>query len=106
MADSKFYYKLSQITAILVVFLLISKSSCARPLNGDSVFAGVSIVLVTGDNLVHQFPTRSSMSSYEKHLDEDKMKVRTERVNLLLHRLPKGKKPVSGPSERTNSLND
>ncbi|KAK4363556.1 hypothetical protein RND71_018797 [Anisodus tanguticus] len=86
MAYIKFYYKLSQIAAILAVFLLISESSWARPLN-NGVLAGENIVLVTGDNLVHQFPTR-------------------ERVNLLLHRLPKGKKPVSGPSKRNNSLND
>lgn len=109
MADAKFCYKLSQITAILVVFLLISQSSCARPLN-DDVLAGEfsrNIVLLTGDNinLLH----KSSISSSGKDLNEEveaTIKLRRERVNLLLHRLPKGKKPVSGPSKRTNGLND
>ncbi|OIT29806.1 hypothetical protein A4A49_16537 [Nicotiana attenuata] len=95
--DPKFYYRLSQITAILLVLLLLSQSSCARPLNHGVLASELShnIVLLTGDNinlLHHQSPIS--------------MKVRRERVNLLLHRLPKGKKPVSGPSERTNSLND
>lgn len=90
MADSKLYYKVSQITVtFLVVFLFISQRSCARPFN---------IVLVTGKD--------SNSWSDEKYFDEDKMNVRRERVNMLLNRLPKGKKPVSGPSKRTNNLND
>lgn len=78
-----------------MVFLLISQRSCARPFN---VLAGENIVLVTSKD--------SNSWSDEKYFDEDKMKVRRERVNMLSHRLPKGKKPVSGPSKRTNNLND
>ncbi|KAK4718278.1 hypothetical protein R3W88_016616 [Solanum pinnatisectum] len=85
-----------QITVtFLVVFLLIFQRSCARPLN---VLAGENIILVTSQD--------SKSWSDQTYIDEDKMKVRRERVNMLLHRLPKGKKPVSGPSKRTNNLND
>lgn len=87
------YYKMSQ---ILVVFLLICQHSVAR------LLANENIVLVTA----YQFPISSKSSYDQTHIDKEKMKARRERVNLLLHRLPKGKKPVSGPSKRTNSLND
>ncbi|KAG5600241.1 hypothetical protein H5410_031611 [Solanum commersonii] len=97
MADSKLYYKVSQITmTFFVVFLLISQRSYARPLN---VLAGENIVLVSSQD--------SKSWSDQTYFDEDMMmKMRRERVNMLLHRLPKGKKPVSGPSKRTNNLND
>ncbi|KAK6786589.1 hypothetical protein RDI58_015114 [Solanum bulbocastanum] len=86
-----------QITVtFLVVFLLIFERSCARPLN---VLAGENIVRVSSQD--------SKSWSDQTYFDEDMiMKVRRERVNMLLHRLPKGKKPVSGPSKRTNNLND
>ncbi|KAH0658245.1 hypothetical protein KY290_027800 [Solanum tuberosum] len=90
MADSKLYLP------FLVVFLLICQRSYARPLN---VLAGENIVLVSSQD--------SKSWSDQTYFDEDMMmKVRRERVNMLLHRLPKGKKPVSGPSKRTNNLND
>ncbi|KAK4348661.1 hypothetical protein RND71_031416 [Anisodus tanguticus] len=75
MANAKLY---CNFTTILVVFLVISRSLCARPLLNNDFLPII----------------------------EANRKARNEHLNLLLHRLPKGKVPASAPGKRTHSNNN
>lgn len=71
-------------TTILIIFLVMSRSSCARPLLNEGLLA-----------------SESSPSIVESN-----RKVKNGHLNLLLHRLPKGKVPASAPGKRTHSNNN
>ncbi|MCD7462022.1 hypothetical protein HAX54_047594 [Datura stramonium] len=96
-------------TAILIIFLVIPRSSCARPLLNDGLLPSESShsSLVSP---VRNFVRRTHPVTEEIRdpvaVVEANRKVRNEHLNLLLHRLPKGKVPASGPGKRTHSNNN
>ncbi|KAG5600344.1 hypothetical protein H5410_031714 [Solanum commersonii] len=60
-------------TTILIIFLVISTTSCARPL------------------------LNKGLSSSSSNVEFNTKTVKNGDLNLLLHRLPKGKVPASAP---------
>uniref|UniRef100_A0A3Q7GSC6 Transmembrane protein n=1 Tax=Solanum lycopersicum TaxID=4081 RepID=A0A3Q7GSC6_SOLLC len=72
-------YLCCNFTTVLILFLVISTSSCARPL------------LNKGSSSIVEFHTKAVMNG---------------NLDLLLHRLPKGKVPASAPGKRTNDNNN
>lgn len=82
-------------TPILIILLVISRCSCARPLVNEGILASES----------SSASIRSRSSSSEPIIGANS-KVKNGDLNLILNRLPKGKVPASAPGKRTHINNN